>query len=718
MLCILISIHNAFGATDEKFFKKAAETVWSVDIAEFDPHADLSDSLFTDCSAVRIAYMRNIVAGLESGVSLIKYLNTGKGATSATSAIDIIRVMVKLNDRKAVEEYSDFDIDAKFNEGLSSYSYANFNTAFGARIFKPDGTVSDIDVLEAYTLTTGKNNKAAKHRVAIPGLSPGDVIEYFFYTEMYLDEMSLPPFIIPLTHRYPTKSYILECNVSEDLTLEYMPYNGAPAMSRVPAETKKQPGIGFKLENLPAFNLDIPYFSVARQVPFIRMYIMNNNSNLVYHPRTARVGGIRIPTSDMVINDIACSIAETSLPAQPLNKATSFVKQWKKSHPEATEREIIDAAWLATVYAVHNDDRRFSERGLSIYFADVLKKAGVNTPGYIGVTSSRLDVPVSKIIHYNTPRYFVQVGDSSYLTAGYNVFAPGEIPGYYTGEEAIKFAAKRDHKFYPKSMQKFKFPVPKASANNANVKIALSLNEDDPAIATIDCNATMTGTYKQSFAGLVDEIDRFEAIEEYLGIDPKERDNRYKPDAVKRQENKTKRMSSLGEILLGSPILDMNSQLTSRGCTPAEGALSFNLKGNMEGLVARAGDNLIVKIGSLIGKQREITESQRTREVDILRRSPDNTRIDITFKLPEGYTVSDESLQALCRNVSNTGGTFFTRASRDATDPSSVIVSVNIRNPKTHYPLSAWQDIVALCDATSDFTTASLLLTPQGMSSD
>lgn len=138
----------------------------------------------------------------------------------------------------------------------------------------------------------------------------------------------------------------------------------------------------------------------------------------------------------------------------------------------------------------------------------------------------------------------------------------------------------------------------------------------------------------------------------------------------------------------------------------------------MEGLVARAGDNLIVKIGSLIGKQREITESQRTREVDILRRSPDNTRIDITFKLPEGYTVSDESLQALCRNVSNTGGTFFTRASRDATDPSSVIVSVNIRNPKTHYPLSAWQDIVALCDATSDFTTASLLLTPQGMSSD
>lgn len=60
MLCILISIHNAFGATDEKFFKKAAETVWSVDIAEFDPHADLSDSLFTDCSAIRIAYMRNM----------------------------------------------------------------------------------------------------------------------------------------------------------------------------------------------------------------------------------------------------------------------------------------------------------------------------------------------------------------------------------------------------------------------------------------------------------------------------------------------------------------------------------------------------------------------------------------------------------------------------------------------------------------------------------
>ncbi|MDE6191988.1 MAG: DUF3857 domain-containing protein [Muribaculum sp.] len=715
-ICTIMSIQDAHAAADEKFFKKAAEIVWSVDLAEFDPNADLSDSIFADCSAVRIAYMRNIVAGLENNVSLTKYLNTGKVATSATSAIEITRVMIKLNDRKAIEEFSDFDFDAKYNEGSSTYSYVSLNTAFGARIYKPDGTINNVDISEAYTLTTGKKGNASKHRIAIPGLSPGDVLEYFFYTETYLDEMSLPPITIPLTNRYPTKSYILECNVSEDLTLEYMPFNGAPALSHVPSGNKKQAGIGFKLENIEAFDLSIPYFSLSRQVPFIKMYIMNNNSNLVYHPQSARIGGTRIPTFDMIISDIACSIVETSLPPQALNKAASYVKQWKKAHPEATEREIIDAAWLATTYAVTVDERRFSDRALSVYFTDVLKKAGVATTGHIGVTSSRQDVPVSRMIHYNSPRYFVQVGDSNYMISSCNAFLPGEISGYYAGEEAFKFAAKRDHKFYPKSLQKIKLPVTKASANNANVKINFSLTEDFDT-ANVECNATLTGAYKQSFSHILDDTDRLEAIEKYLGIDIKERNGRYAPDESKRQDFRKRVIKSAGETLLGSTITDMSScAVTSPGCIPGEPGLAFSLKGNLEGLVSRAGNNLVVKIGSLIGRQREIKESHRTREVDILRRSPDNTRIDIAFRMPDGYTVSEESLQSLCRNISNAGGTFFTRANIDAADPSTVILNVNIRNPKTHYPASAWEDILALEDAAVDFTTASLVLTPAGAS--
>lgn len=714
-LLICLSAIRANAAADEKFFKNAAKTVWSMEIPEFDPKADLSDSIFTNCSASRIAYMRNIVAGLDNGVSIMKYLNTGKGATSATSAVDVIRVMVKLHDQKAVEEYSDFDIDAKFTEGFSSYSYASTHTAFGARVHKPDGRMENVDISDTFTLTEGKKNRDKHYRIAIPGLSPGDVVEYFFYTEMYLDEMSLPPFIIPLTHRYPTKSFLLECNVADELTLEYMPMNGAPALSRIPAAAgKKSPGVGFRLENVPAFDIDIPFFSISRQVPFIELHIMNNNSNLVYHPQSARIGGIRIPTANMVINDIACSIAETSLPPEPLNKATSLVKRWRKAHPEASERELIDATWLATIYAMTVDDRRFSNRAIAVYFTDALKKAGVKQPGYIGVTSSRKNVPISKMIHYNSPHYFTQVGDSSYIDAGYGVFAPGDIPGYYAGEEAIRFAAKRDHKFYPKSIQRFKLPIPKASANNANVKIKVSLSENDPSIAQIDCQATFTGTYKQSFSGLVDQIDRLEAIESYLGIDPKERGNRYNPDPVKRSESKTKIISQFGEILLGSKLQNLNShEVTSRGCTPAEPKLAFHLEGDIEGITSHAGNNLLVNIGSLIGKQLDIKGSQRKREVDILRRSPDNTRIDIMFTLPSGYGVTDESLESLCRNVSNNGGTFFTKAAIDANDPSLVTVSVNIRNPKTHYPLTAWDDILTLNDALVDFTTASIMLTPR-----
>lgn len=46
---------TAQAGIDKKFFEKAAETVWGMDLPQFNPNADLSDSIFQNQSANFIA---------------------------------------------------------------------------------------------------------------------------------------------------------------------------------------------------------------------------------------------------------------------------------------------------------------------------------------------------------------------------------------------------------------------------------------------------------------------------------------------------------------------------------------------------------------------------------------------------------------------------------------------------------------------------------------
>lgn len=45
-LLAMMSCITASAKQDEKFYRKACEKVWAMDLPQFDPKADLSDSIF------------------------------------------------------------------------------------------------------------------------------------------------------------------------------------------------------------------------------------------------------------------------------------------------------------------------------------------------------------------------------------------------------------------------------------------------------------------------------------------------------------------------------------------------------------------------------------------------------------------------------------------------------------------------------------------------
>ena len=113
---ILVSVFSMSAKYDAKFFRKAAEKVWGLELSDFNAKTEIPDSLYGNESAVIIAAYRNVEVKRVQQLNVNKYSHYGKAYTSAIDMKSISRVMIKLNDKKAVEDYSEFDMSVDGEE--------------------------------------------------------------------------------------------------------------------------------------------------------------------------------------------------------------------------------------------------------------------------------------------------------------------------------------------------------------------------------------------------------------------------------------------------------------------------------------------------------------------------------------------------------------------------------------------------------------------------
>ncbi len=286
LLFLIVTTASASAEYDKKFFEKAQEIVWGKEDPDFNASTALPDSLYGDESAVIIATHHKIDVKRVQQLSIGKYTTSGKAFTNAIEMKSINRTMIKLNDANAVEEYSDFDFATDRQTDIGGYPFQYVSSAFGMRVYKTDGAIINVDCSKAYSITEGKKDKVVEWRIPIPGLEPGDVIEYFYYDEVWLDEFDLEPFIFSFARKYPMMLYKIECRIDPELTVEYRNFNGAPILLGT-IEKDGTRTLGIEAINVPKRETGL-WISSARQYPFIKMYIQNNqNGSLVYKPKSS-----------------------------------------------------------------------------------------------------------------------------------------------------------------------------------------------------------------------------------------------------------------------------------------------------------------------------------------------------------------------------------------------------------------------------------------------
>lgn len=710
ILCIMALTLIAFGskgALDKKFYNKVADQIWNTPDSLFDATVTIPDSLIENNSAIILAWSDDI--DLDHVVQNSIYTSTGQ--TNRLVKNHVSRQMIKLLDQSAIDDYSEFEFGHSEDIKYRGFVIYQLRSAFGARIHKPDGTIREIDLSEAIELGDGKKGNDNKHyKIAIPGLEPGDILDFFKYYEELAEQQDLEPDNYIFADEYPLLKRRLNITTHPKITVEYKTYNGVPALRRTTNEK------GFEtaertLYNIPGVNFKrftMPY----RQLPFVRVQYLNNNNRRVM-ARNARSGGIygNIHTGKIIseFGDFLHDIPYSS----PINgRAVKMVKDnFVRQHPDATPREIADAAYLAVLYqdfTGKNDENRASgqfER--SLIFNDVLRKLDVYPVDSVGIglITARDDVPTSDISSWKEATFVVKTPDAVYYMRHHTGLAPGEMPGLFKGETALLYMGDRKELGRTSLVKEYVVPGKKISENTAIFNDTVTIDED---VVRLHTKVDMKGAIKAK--RFYTEVPEWTAeVEDFFAIAP---DKRYKDksfDEQGRRESMRETMKDLVEEYYGlKPDSVTAVNFISRGIRPDAPDMTVEADMEFGGLIENLGNDISVSLGKIAGMPAALTKNERERLVDVMLPYVSQFTHVQVVKAPEGYAFDPASVESLSRNVNELVGMFFVLPAIN--DDGDLVLTTSLRYKFADIPLNLWPDFRKIIDEAAAFSDEAVLL--------
>jgi hypothetical protein len=125
----------------------------------------------------------------------------------------------------------------------------------------------------------------------------------------------------------------------------------------------------------------------------------------------------------------------------------------------------------------------------------------------------------------------------------------------------------------------------------------------------------------------------------------------------------------------------------------------------IDGLVKKAGDNLLFDAGKLIGTQWIPTEKERKRDWDAYLSAPMSIENEIIIEIPAHYTIY--GIENLNKKIDNKYGSFTSSATVDGNELRILIVKVYKQN---FVPENDWNILLDMIDTTNDFYSQPIIL--------
>ena len=703
-------------ADDEKEYAKYAEQVkqlvWSNTSPEFSNYY-CPDEYARDYSAVILASRTDVVLTRKS---YVKFTGMGFGGAKKLGRHETNRMLVKLNDDAAIKKFSEFDY-LTFKKSYTRFGQRESELqVLGVRVIKPSGAIVNVNTSDYMVTREGREGDEVSHKLAVPGLEKGDVIDLFFYDEEIVHDRNMKPFTFVMKAEYPILHYRVACKIDKKITVQYRTFNGAPDF-KVWTDKDKNTILETEMDNILTV-IPSMWYNKVQQAPMILLYA---------YDKSVTGGGIKSVKDEkrglqanpdyhnILIDDLSLLKYEIDNSKNSrYYKAFGFLKKdidlaKKTEDKEAAARRLYNAF----VYYICGFDR--DERPNSPYqFVAALWKmfSMANIPSTPVITTSSDNEPLEQLINNQNTTWLVKTPGGAYYTSpNYKCQTPGVLPADLYGRKAVFVtwinAEKSD--YYIEDL-----PQADYHSNRDMVKLNASIQG---TTVDIDRTETLTGTSKELITTalitdkvMMDDYDRLLKRENtYLeALSKKERQG---IEDKLRKENEEQQEIYKDEVDLYhdmKPLEFKSFEVVQTGLDSQNPDFIYRSQYSLDGLVKKAGNNLVLSVGKLLGSQLALEGRDRVRDCDVYRSAPNQLLWDITVEIPSGYSISQENLAKLQQAVKNEAGEFNASATVDG---NTLHLQATKSYFKAHYPLEQWQELLNIIDAASDYTNRQIIIT-------
>lgn len=682
-----------------KLAQKVRQEVWSSTPADFQKRT--VPDRYKNASAVILSYYRELSTDYYRKATADLVLNLR--LTRQIDCTDMERMLIQINDKKALKDYSEFTFKTKSRKWTWGYHHKT-QTLLGIRVIKKNGNVQEVSLDDYVDVKEGKNDKDLSQKIAVPGLEVGDCIDVFSLDQIDTQEQQLDPFYFVLRQDEPVLYTKVHCVLDQSLATVYRTMNGAPDFTQTTDKDKN--AVLDMVMDKPVDAESSIWYNSLEQSPFIEMYITPTKAKVAVVEKAMRQKGVRgNPDVTPILQDdwklLKSYVSKGGYsPAGLPSTYKSVFKSAKKEGMSAEEK-------ADRIYSFEYVSGGASQRVFNTV-ANYLRKLGVEIE--MGITTPFGALPVDKLINYNSTSWFFRLkGTDMYYFPGTYPKVASEIPYIYQGRKA----------YMQDSEEQITIPVSQAEDNKSVTDMVVKL---DGTKLDISRKVTYSGEQKMYGQSLVSPDNtlfgssQLEAYWRYLKYDDKDPYSCYtkKESAeLKGAFNEFRKnaidpfKAEISSYHDADPVQVGGYGVDCVGIRRDSSNFVYHVDYVMDGMVKRAGNNYLLSVGKLIGSSLKLEGKDRERIDDVWRKMAFVDEWNIEIPLPKGYKVSAEALKKIETSVANECGEFTVKATA-----GNESVKVYVRKCFAHRvePVSNWSKLLALVDACSAFADKQMVI--------
>lgn len=682
-----------------KLAQKVRQEVWSSTPADFQKRT--VPDRYKNASAVILSYYRELSTDYYRKATADLVLNLR--LTRQIDCTDMERMLIQINDKKALKDYSEFTFKTKSRKWTWGYHHKT-QTVLGIRVIKKNGNVQEVSLDDYVDVKEGKNDKDLSQKIAVPGLEVGDCIDVFSLDQIDTQEQQLDPFYFVLRQDEPVLYTKVHCVLDQSLATVYRTMNGAPDFTQTTDKDKN--AVLDMVMDKPIDAESSIWYNPLEQSPFIEMYITPTKAKVAVVEKAMRQKGVRgNPDVTPILQDdwklLKSYVSKGGYsPAGLPSTYKSVFKSAKKEGMSAEEK-------ADRIYSFEYVSWGASQRAFNTV-ANYLRKLGVEIE--MGITTPFGALPVDKLINYNSTSWFFRLkGTDVYYFPGTYPKVASEIPYIYQGRKA----------YMQDSEEQITIPVSQAEDNKSVNDMVVKL---DGTKLDISRKVTYSGEQKMYGQSLVSPDNtlfgssQLEAYWRYLKYDDKDPYSCYtkKESAELKGAFNEYRKNAIDPFKAeissyhdGDPVQVGDYGVDCVGIRRDSSNFVYHVDYVMDGMVKRAGNNYLLSVGKLIGSSLKLEGKDRERIDDVWRKMAFVDEWNIEIPLPQGYKVSAEALKKIETSVANECGEFTVKATA-----GNESVKVYVRKCFAHRvePVSNWSKLLALVDACSAFADKQMVI--------